>query len=146
MSTFAIITWDNAAQKAAGMSALSARVGSAHVLDWAADVAEDGAEQVKDTIQSGGVISTKKGGPRIKSGQMIGTVAPKTELFGDGSALAHAGWPNGGPDHTIWQEKGTSRGIPPMMSLEMSKIRMSMALPVRGVDMLTRIKGEWNAI
>lgn len=146
-----IISWTNAGQKAAGMHALAARVGKVHVGQWTEDVAEAGEREVKRTIQSGGVMATKKGGPRIKSGSMIGAVAKQVEVFGDGSGNAIAGWPDGGPLHTKFQEhgtraKGAPSGVPPMLAIPMAQIRMSMEIPVAGTNMLANIAREWDAI
>lgn len=145
------ITWTNAAQKAAGISALAARVGTTHVRQWTEDVAEAGEREVKNTIMSGGVIATKKGGPRVKTGAMLGAVSKQVEVFGDGSGNAIAGWPDGGPMHTVFQEhgtrsKGAPSGVPPMMAIPMAQIRMSMEIPVAGTNMLANIAREWDAI
>lgn len=145
------ITWLNAGQKGAAMQGLANRVRTAHITQWVEDVAEAGEKEVERTIMSGGVTRTKKGGPRIKSGSMLGAVGNETEIWGDGSGNAYSGWPDGGPLHTIFQERGTlSRGapsgIPPMMAIEMAQVRMSMEIPVAGQKMLANIAGEWEAL
>lgn len=145
------IHWTNAGKKAAGMGALAARVRTTHVHDWADEVAEAGDQEVKSVIEMGGVIQTKKGGPRVKSGAMLAATAKRTEAFGDGSANAVAGWPNGGPTHLIFQERGTlsqgaPAGIAAMSAIPMAQIRMSITVPDAGAEMLAKIRGEWNAI
>lgn len=140
-----MITWDNAAEKAAGMAALAAAVGTKHTYDWADDVAQVGEDSIRETIQDGGVVPTKKGGPRIKSGSMFASVSSRA-YAGGGNGHATAGFLDGPPPHTIWQEGGTSRGIPPMVAVPMAAIKMEIAADTLGLVMLADIAGEWNAI
>ena len=140
-----IITWDNAAEKAAGIAALAARVGTEHIYQWTDRVANEGEESVIRTVNNGGVIATKKGGPRIKSGAMIGSANSRV-VAGGGMGEATAGFLDGPPAHTIWQEGGTSRGIPPMLAIPMLNIDMGIAAENYGQRMLAEIAGEWNAI
>ena len=130
-----IIMWDNAAQKAAGMAALAARVGTHHTYDWADDVAEAG----KQTIE---------GIAREDTGYMRGSVSSRATAMG-GVGVAEAGYgvaSYNAPFYTKFQEYGTRHGITPMLSVEAGAAAMEVAADNAGLLMLGRIKGEWDAI
>lgn len=141
------IIWLNITEKAAGMNALAARVGTVHIHDWTEDVAEAGSDRVREVITLGGMTPTKKGGPRIKSGSMIASVDNNVSAGGGlGFAQAGFGVKGGTPAHTKWQEHGTSRGIPAMMAIPQAQIRMDKEATDAGERMMARIAGEWDAI
>jgi len=129
-----IVTFDNAAQKAAGMHALAERVGNHHVQQWAEDVAEAG----ETTIQ---------GIARVDTGAMKGSVSSRA-TGGGGSGFAEAGYGVGGsaPFYTKFQEYGTRHGITPMESLIAGEMAMEVAADNSGLKMLANIAAEWNAI
>lgn len=141
------IVWTNAQQKAAGMGALAGRIATTHTRRWGEGVGKEGAQRVREVIQSGGMNPTKKGGPRIKSGDMIGSADHKVD-GGGGSVLVTAGLgANGGtPPQSVWQEGGTRRGISPMLAIPEAAIRMETATQDHGMKMLTAIRGEWDSI
>lgn len=130
-----LITWDNAAQKAAGIAALATRVETHHTYDWADDVAKAG----KDTID---------GIAREDTGYMRGSVSSRATAMG-GVGVAEAGYgvsSYNAPFYTKFQEDGTSHGITPMFSVPAGATAMEVAALNQGVVMLTNIQGEWNAI
>ena len=140
-----VIVWENAAQKAAGMAALAKRITPMHAIDWAETVGEIGERSFRETVEMGGVIRTKKGGPRIDTGAMIGSVDNIVTSTGSG-AQVKSGFLDGRPPWTRYQEGGTSRGVPPMLAVPQARMEMSLAAKSEGDHMLTKIQGEWNAI
>lgn len=157
-----IITWTNAAQKAAGMGLLSQRVATHHLGEWGDDVAEKGEKTFQDVVKAGGMNTTKKGGPRVKSGEMLNSIGKLTRSMG-GNMVARAGFGVGKgstPHYTKYQEGGTygnrmfpdsattavGSGIPPMMAVAMAKMEMATETTNSGMKMLGKIKGEWDVI
>lgn len=143
-----ILTWDNLEAKVAGMQTLESNISTAHVPRWGRDVSQVGEKTIKNVIEIGGMNPTKKGGPRIKSGQMIGAVDSAVLPDGAGAvtALAAIGWNTAPPMHALYQEGGTSRGVTPMMAMPMASMEMGTAMDDTGMNMLRRIAVEWNAI
>lgn len=130
-----IITWDNAAQKAGGMHALSGRVQTHHAYEWAEDVADAGEKTIESIA-------------REDTGVMKGSVGSQATAMG-GVGVAVAGYGVGGyaaPFYTKFQEHGTSHGIQAMLSVPAGAIAMETAADTSGMKMLANIAAEWNAI
>lgn len=142
-----IITWDNVGAIASGINSLSQRVGTTHPHRWGEDVGRKGHETIKDVINAGGMNPTKKGGPRILSGDMISSSGFKSVTSG-GTSFVEAGYGFNGstPLQTFFQEDGTRRGITPMWSIPMTALEMENEMLDSGERMLARIAAEWNAI
>lgn len=129
-----LITWTNAAQKAAGMSALSDRVGTHHAYDWAADVAKVGERTIEEIA-------------RVDTGWMKSSVGSiHTAMGGVGVAQAGYGLTKAHPFYTKFQEYGTRHGIKPMHSLIAGHKAMEVEAQDAGIRMLGRINKEWNSI
>lgn len=128
------ITWTNAQQKAAGMSALADRVGTHHAYDWAEDVATAGER----TIDS--IAREDTGWMRSSVGKM------STVMAGVGVAEAGYGIQKAHPFYTKFQEYGTRHGIKPMNSLIAGIEAMKVEADDAGFRMLGRIAAEWNSI
>lgn len=141
------ITWNNAAKKAAGMAALAAKVGTAHTHDWGEAIALRGEQTVRDVIDMGGMNPTKKGGPRILSGDMFAS-AESRGAYGVGSAFIRAGFGinTTTPTHTLFQEGGTRTGIPAMLAIPEVAKAMEVEATDSGMRMLAHIRADWNAI
>lgn len=130
-----IITFDNAAQKAAGMGALAARVGSIHAYEWADDVAKAGE-------------TTIRGIARQDTGVMKGSIGSIATAAG-GIGVAEAGYgvdSYNPPFYTKFQEFGTRHGIEPMESVIGGVLAMGKAMHDSGDKMFASIAAEWNAI
>jgi hypothetical protein len=139
------ITWLNTKSKAMGMIALSQAVGTVHTQRWADGVADAGAVAIRESINSGGANPTAKGGPRIKTSAMIGAVDSRITAAG-GIGTATAGYLNGEPEYTKWQEDGTKRGIPAMESMIAADNAMERALYTSGKIALAGIRAQWDTI
>lgn len=85
----------------------------------AAEVVEKVVDRAADTmlqiIDNGGVNKTKKGGPRIDSGDMQESVNSNAHLNARGRVQGEFGFIDGAPDYTVYQERGT-RHISPMLA------------------------------
>ena len=141
------IHWNNIDRVIAGVSALAEAVNTAHLFHWAEEVGFAGETGIRDSILAGGQVRTKKGGPRYKSGKMFNSVGSRT-VMGAGEAISNAGYGLGGttPVWTEWQEGGTSRGIPPMHSMEEANKEMAEQVTPAGNRMVRNIRSEWNKI
>lgn len=159
------ITWDNVPDKVRGMGVLQWHL-PMHTLSWAEEVAQEGAREIRNIIDIGGVNPTIKGGPRIKTGGMRDAVIGRGRLPSNRAATvtAEAGWEDPGHEPTIWQERGTRKlriktanpkrkpngkiggGIPPMLSIPMAEKAMSEEMKPAGAKMLNAIRKEWDAI
>lgn len=141
------IVWLNNLQVAAGMAALGARVATVHTFEWGEDVALKGEQTIRDVIDAGGMNPTKKGGPRIKTGEMYSAVDSETIIDGGGAdVFAGIGWNKVVPKQAIFQEGGTRRGITPMEAIPMAGLEMETEIMNSGTRMLGQIKAEWNTI
>lgn len=141
------ITWTNAHLVAAGVGRLAGAVETRHVQNWGDDVGRSGTKAIQRVIQAGGMNPTKKGGPRIKSGEMFNSAEDKT-ISGGGVAFVRAGYgiDTTTPRHTLWQEGGTRRGITPMLSIVQAELEMEKEMAESGDRMLMKIRTEWDAI
>ena len=141
------IKWVNIQEKNAGIHALASRVSTTHLFKWGEDVGRSGDRTIKEVIQAGGMNPTKKGGPRILRGGMIGSSGYLVE-GGGGSAVVTAGMGiNGGiEDYFTYQEGGTSRGVTPMLAIPMTELEMNTEMEDADRRMMKTIQGEWDAI
>lgn len=87
-----------------------------NVAELATSAAEKGADAIRDVIIAGGEKPTAKGGPRIKSGDMLSSVDSNVKLNGRGRIQGAFGFINGAPDYTRYQDRGT-RNIPAMLAM-----------------------------
>lgn len=128
------IVWLNAAEKAAGMRALGARIGTHHAFDWADDVAEAGEDTIKNIA-------------RVDTGLMKSSVGKSsTAMSGVGVAEAGYGLQQAHPFYTKFQEFGTRHGIKPMNSIVEAARSMNTEIDNAGIRMIGRIAAEWDSI
>lgn len=141
-----VITWDDIPAKNVGIGLLAHRVATTHPHEWGEDVGRVGEQAVKDVIDAGGMNPTKKGGPRRLTDEMFDDTGFRTSTSG-GTSFVEVGYGYGStPDHRIFQEGGTRRGITPMMSIPMAALEMGTEGANAGARMLTKIMAEWNAL
>jgi hypothetical protein len=74
------------------------------------------ADSVRDIVNDPGGRGTKKGGPRVLSGEMLESVGYDMGMNRRGRIQGKYGFVHGAPFWTKYQERGTSR-IPAMMAL-----------------------------
>lgn len=88
---------------------------SLEVVDAALD---KGRTRMRQIIMSGGINSTKKGGPRVKSGKMLGSIEAEAHVNGRARIQGKFGFSDSTPEWTKWQERGTTKGsrIPAMLA------------------------------
>lgn len=87
------------------------------------DVVNEAVEIMRQVVMSGGEQATKKGGPRIDSGDMYNAIDGEVLVNGRGRIQANFGFINGAPEYTIYQERGT-RTIPPMLAYAQAQERV----------------------
>lgn len=66
-------------------------------------------ERMRQIVLSGGINQTQKGGPRVKTGQMINAIQGNVALNGRGRVQGDFGFAEDAPEWTLYQEAGTSR-------------------------------------
>lgn len=100
---------------------------------------EKGVSRMRQIILSGGINKTKKGGPRVKSGKMLGSVEGKISGSSNTRVQAKFGFSDDAPAWTLWQEKGTYGGerISQMLAFTTANKELADSL----VD--TFGKGDW---
>jgi len=79
-------------------------------------ITKDADRRMGEIILSGGINPTKKGGPRVLSGDMIGSIMSNTEINGRGRIQGEFGFAEDTPLWTVFQEEGTRTGIPQMLA------------------------------
>lgn len=129
------ITFDNAAEKAAGIGALAGRVATVHTHDWAEGVAQAGETSIR-------------GIARVDTGIMQGSIGSFATAAG-GVGVAEAGYgvqSYNPPFYTKFQEFGTRHGITPMQSVIGGVLAMGKEIHDGGDKMMMRIAAEWDAI
>ena len=145
------ITWTNTQKKAKHMGALGDRIGTVFTHKWGRDVAVVGEKAYVDAVESGGVNPTQKGGSRIKSGKMLGSIGERTkDEYGISRASSGFGLNGRAPRWTKFQEYGTraregNQGIAAMMARTLAEIEMDIEADESGMRMLTRIAKEWDS-
>lgn len=145
------ITWNNTAKKAKHMGNLADRVGAVLTPKWGRDVAAVGEKAYVDAVESGGVNPTQKGGSRIKSGKMIGSIGERTkDEYGISRVSSGFGLDGRAPRWTKFQEYGTraregNQGIAAMMAYTLAEIEMDIEAAESGTRMLTQIAKEWDS-
>lgn len=145
------ITWNNTAKKAKHMGAFADRVATVHTHKWGRDVADVGEKAYVDAVESGGVNPTQKGGSRIKSGKMLGSIGERTkDEYGISRPLVGFGLSGRAPRWTKFQEHGTraregNQGIAAMMAYALAEIEMDIEADEAGTRMLTKAAKEWDS-
>ena len=145
------ITWTNTHKKAKHMGSFADRVATVHTPKWGRDVADVGEKAYVDAVESGGVNPTQKGGSRIKSGKMLGSIGERTkDEYGISRPLAGFGLNGRAPRWTKFQEHGTraregNQGIAAMMAHTLAEIEMDIEAEESGMRMLTKIAKEWDS-
>lgn len=158
--------WINAKQVGAGMLGVAEAIGTHHGPHWGEEVAEAGEAAVQRTVLSGGINKPRTTyGARIKTGAMFDS-AEGISRGGDASASVRAGFINGPPRWTKFQERGTrgnhistknprpkptksgggGSGVPAMLAIPQAEIEMKAEALEAGTRMLMNIKAEWDAI
>lgn len=157
------ITWTNTQEKAMGMGLLADRVGTVYTHRWGQAVGQAGKESTQQSVVDQGINKTAKGGPRIRSGDMFDSADAVTVTMGS-VANVSAGFINGPPKHTEYQErgtmgrridsenprlkptKGTGSGIPAMLAIPEAIVAMTVEADNSGMKMLASIARDWNTI
>lgn len=87
-------------------------------LDIVDAALDKGRSRMRQIIMAGGINKTKKGGPRVKSGKMLGSVEGEAHINGRARVQGKFGFSDDTPIWTKWQEKGTKNGprIPAMLA------------------------------
>lgn len=91
-------------------------------LEVVKEVVDRAQKRMEDIIISGGINKTIKGGPRIRSGQMLDSVGGQpAHMNRRGRAQGEFGFTDNAPFWTRFQEDGTrargnNRGIAPMLA------------------------------
>lgn len=142
-----IITWTNAAQKAAGMRNLSTSIALKHVPAWTRAVADEGWKTIDELAR--------------EDTSVMRSSVTRTALSHGGSGTAVAGYGVAGieaPFYTKFQELGTKpngkpayrggngKGITAMLSVPAGAKAMEIEASDSGERMMRNIRGEWNAI
>lgn len=83
---------------------------------------------MKANIKRGGENQTKKGGARILSGEMIGSVQGKIEMNARGRVVGQFGFSEATPEWTMYQERGTKH-IAPMYAYVEAQVWARAAFP-----------------
>lgn len=81
-----------------------------NVADITSDAVDKGQDTMRQIVQAGGINKTKKGGPRILTGDMIDSIGGKVEINGRGRVQGEFGFIDGEPFYTIFQERGRKDG------------------------------------
>lgn len=145
------ITWTNTQKKAKHMGSFAERVATVHTPKWGRDVAAVGEKAYVDAVESGGVNPTQKGGSRIKSGKMIGSIGERVkDEYGISRPSVGFGLDGRAPRWTKFQEYGTraregNQGIAAMMARTLAEIEMDIEAEESGMRMLTKIAKEWDS-
>lgn len=145
------INWTNTHKKARNMERLAERVATVHTPKWGRDVAAVGEKAYVDAVESGGVNPTQKGGSRIKSGKMIGSIGERVkDEYGISRPSVGFGLDGRAPRWTKFQEYGTraregNQGIAAMMARTLAEIEMDIEAEESGMRMLTKIAKEWDS-
>ena len=145
------ITWNNTAKKAKHMGSFAERVATVHTPKWGRDVAAVGEKAYVDAVESGGVNPTQKGGSRIKSGKMIGSIGERVkDEYGISRPSVGFGLDGRAPRWTKFQEHGTrvregNQGIAAMMAYALAEIEMDIEADEAGTRMLTKAAKEWDS-
>lgn len=108
------VTWFNSPNKLAAKFSMAAEEVTENVEDIVIDVLDKAQKRMVQIIDAGGINPTKKGGPRIISGDMRGA-ADADVSSSRGRVIGEFGFIDA-PFYTIFQERGTRRGIPPMLA------------------------------
>lgn len=147
----ATIVWNNTTRKAKHMDALAERVGMVYAPKWGRAVAAAGEKAYVDAVESGGVNPTQKGGSRIKSGKMIGSIGERVkDEYGISRPTVGFGLDGRAPRWTKYQEHGTreregNQGIAAMMAHSLAEIEMDIEADESGMLLLAQIAKEWDS-
>lgn len=101
------LLWFDKPDRIAQQLSIAADEVSTNVYDIVHSATFDAAEEMRKIIRSGGINQTQKGGPRIDSGAMIGSVDAQTFINGRARVQGEMGFTNGAPEYTKFQEDGT---------------------------------------
>lgn len=145
------ITWFDIEPKIARLAILAKRSETEFAEEWAEEVADVGEQELQAAVVqgygSGFGSSTKKGGARIKSGEMISSIGSITAAgLGGATAVAGFGAANPTPMWTTFQEGGT-RSIAAMLAVPAAAVKMGhYGGGEAGDRYLAKVRAEWETI
>lgn len=112
--------------------------------DIVKQVAEEGAESMRDTVLTGGVKNKEPtGGPRARTWAMFESIDSEAGTNSRGRAQAQFGYVKNAPYWTKYQEGGTSTGIIPLRALATAMDKVQGRLEEEAGESLERV---WNNI